>query len=398
MSQPNNRHQLTDAMCRQTNNEIRNLTRTTAFRNTANGYTAILNMYTNEMDLATLKLATGTFSYDQVVNDCVHRLAQSGLRTVDYASGRNYQLDTAVKMQLRTACSQLAGRIMEANIESTGVDLVITDQHGGVRPDHAVWQNKVFSYDGKNKKYPDFRKSTGYGTVGGLKGANCMYDFYPFWEGVSVKPDDIEDVKRTVDGKEYTTYEATQKQRSMERDIRATKREIEAQKAIGGDTAELNAKLRKQSADYHKFSNDVGIRAKDNRLRVVGGSSDLSKTKAMRKYNNTVQDNTKNGIINLSREKYISGKYPTSNDVIADICKNELSGVKLSHEVSYNGRIRTQGLTNATVSPLGRVTINKIELGKQVVDTRECVIDSIATGSPKPNCVIYFGNEYDFRK
>lgn len=87
-------------------------------------------MYTNEMDLATLKLATGTFSYDQVVNDCVHRLAQSGLRTVDYASGRNYQLDTAVKMQLRTACSQLAGRIMEANIESTGVDLVITDQHG----------------------------------------------------------------------------------------------------------------------------------------------------------------------------------------------------------------------------------------------------------------------------
>jgi hypothetical protein len=270
LSQPNNLHQLTDAMRRQTNNEIRNLTRTTAFRNTANGYTAILNMYTNEMDLATLKLATGTFSYDQVVNDCVHRLAQSGLRTVDYASGRSYQLDTAVRMQLRTACSQLAGKITEANIESTGVDLVITSQHIGSRPDHAVWQNKVFAYKGHSEKYPDFVSSTGYGTVGGLKGANCTHDFYPYWDGISIiEPDLKEPAPVMVNGREYDYYQATQKQRSMERSIRALRREIEAQRAIGGDISVLQANLRKQSADYHNFSVAVGIRAKNNRIRVI---------------------------------------------------------------------------------------------------------------------------------
>jgi hypothetical protein len=270
LSQPNNLHQLTDAMRRQTNNEIRNLTRTTAFRNTANGYTAILNMYTNEMDLATLKLATGTFSYDQVVNDCVHRLAQSGLRTVDYASGRSYQLDTAVRMQLRTACSQLAGKITEANIESTGVDLVITSQHIGSRPDHAVWQNKVFAYKGHSEKYPDFVSSTGYGTVGGLKGANCTHDFYPYWDGISIiEPDLKEPAPVMVNGREYDYYQATQKQRSMERSIRALRRETEAQRAIGGDISVLQANLRKQSADYHNFSVAVGIRAKNNRIRVI---------------------------------------------------------------------------------------------------------------------------------
>ena len=150
---------------------------------------------------------------------------------------------------------------MEANLASTGQDLVITSQHAGSRPEHVPWQNKVFSYSGKSKKYPDFVSSTGYGTAGGLKGVNCTHDFYPCWEGASVIPEDIEY------DEEY--YNNTQKQRKMERDIRATKREIEAQKAIGGDTTELRSKLRKQTSDYHSFSDSVGIRPKDNRLRVA---------------------------------------------------------------------------------------------------------------------------------
>ena len=156
--------------------------------------------------------------------------------------------------------SQLAGKVMEENLKSSGQDLVITSQHMGSRPEHAPWQNKVFSYSGKSKKYPDFFKETGYGTAAGLKGVNCTHDFYPFWEGASVIPDDIvEPDPGTVNGREYTYYQATQQQRKMERAIRATKREIEAQKAIGDDTKELQAQLRRQTADYHKFSKDVGI-------------------------------------------------------------------------------------------------------------------------------------------
>jgi len=257
-----------DAFKVQTANELRNLTRTTGFKGTV--LQPVMSAYQREMDMALVKLATGTFSYDQICNDIVHNLAQSGLRTIDYASGRSYQLDTAARMSVRTGMSQLSGRITEANIESTGVDLVITSQHMGSRPEHAIWQNKVFSYSGKSKKYPNFVEATGYGTVAGLKGANCLHDFYPYWEGISIKEPDLkEPTPVMVDGKEYDYYAATQKQRLMERNIRATKREIEAQRAIGGDTSILQANLRKKSADYHRFSNDVGIRAKDNRLRVV---------------------------------------------------------------------------------------------------------------------------------
>ena len=285
LSRPSSLSQLAAGTARQTNNQFRNLTRSTGFRNTRLGTVGIMNAYQKEMDLATLKVATGVFSYDQAVRDCVTRLAQSGLRSIDYGSGRSYQLDTAARMCIRTGFGQLTGKITEENLKSMGHDLVITSQHTGSRPEHAVWQNKVFSYSGKNKKYPDFVKATGYGTVTGLMGANCRHDFYPYWEGDYIPPDLEEPMPVTVDGKEYTYYQATQRQRTMERNIRATKREIEAMGAIGEDTAELRRKLRFQTKEYHRFSDAVGIRAKNERLRVATGTSNLADTRSLSRIN-----------------------------------------------------------------------------------------------------------------
>ena len=294
LKKPNSMSQLLLAFQKQTAGELKNLTRTMGFKNTVFGTTGVLNAYQREMDLALLKVATGTFSYDQAVNDCVHRLAQSGLRSIDYANGRSYQLDTAARMSVRTGLSQLSGKIMEENLKSSGQDLVITSQHMGSRPEHVPWQNKVFSYSGKNKKYPDFFKETGYGTATGLKGVNCTHDFYPFWEGASVIPDDIkEPAPVKINGKEYDYYQVSQQQRKMERGIRATKREIEAQKAIGGDTSELQSKLRKQNSDYKQFSAAAGVKVKNNRLRVEYGSSNLIKTVSYQKGNKLAIESTK---------------------------------------------------------------------------------------------------------
>ncbi len=327
LKKPNTMSQLITSFQAQTARELRNLTRSTGFRNTLLGTTGVMNAYQREMDLALLKVASGTFSYDVAVNECVHRLAQSGLRTIDYASGKTYQIDTAVRMSVRTGMSQLAGKIMEENLKSTGQDLVITSQHIGSRPEHVPWQNKVFSYSGKSKKYPDFVSGTGYGSATGLKGVNCTHDFYPFFEGSSVIPDDIEEpAPVTVNGKEYTYYQATQKQRQMERSIRATKREIEAQKAIGGNTDDLRASLRRQRGEYIKFSADVNIRPKDNRLRVIGGSSDFSKSNTYKKMQRTeiasrksqykeYLSNLSNGKISLrKKQKEVLSKIPKAGN------------------------------------------------------------------------------------
>lgn len=267
LTRPSSLSNLYQAFKRQTKDQLRNITKTTGFKGTALGTTGVLNAYQRSMDLAVLKLSTGTFSYDQVVKDVIHELAQSGLRSIDYANGRSYHIDTAARMVVRTGASQLAGRITEMNIEKTGVELVYVDAHAGARPSHAEWQGQVYAYKGGSKKYPDFVSSTDYGSVTGLKGVNCTHNFYPYWEGSPIpaykEPDPV-----NVNGKEYTYYEATQEQRKQERAIRATKREIEGLKAVGENYTELSAKLRVQNKNYKEFSAAVGIRAKDNRLMI----------------------------------------------------------------------------------------------------------------------------------
>ena len=309
LKKPNSLSQLIKATQRQTINELKNLTRTMGFKNTHLGIIGVKAVYQRELDLALLKISTGTFSFDAAVDDCIHRLAQSGLRSVDYASGRTYQLDTAARMCVRTGLSQLSGKIMEENLKSSGQDLVITSQHMGSRPEHAVWQNRVFSYSGKSKKYPDFFKATGYGTVTGLKGANCTHDFYPYWEGASVIPEDIKEPEaKVINGKKYTYYQMTQQQRKIERKIRATKREIEAQNLIGGDVAILKKNLSRQMEQYVSFCDKAELRPKKNRLRVIAGTSKTSirriKVADKNSKSKTIDNASKNGII-LSTDEVI---------------------------------------------------------------------------------------------
>ena len=62
LKKPNTMTQLINAFSLQTNQAMKNLSKTLAFRNTANGYTAITHLFQKELDIAVLKVATGTFS------------------------------------------------------------------------------------------------------------------------------------------------------------------------------------------------------------------------------------------------------------------------------------------------------------------------------------------------
>ena len=271
LKKPSSMSQLMTAFKKQTAGSLKNITRSTGFKGTSLGQVSILNAFQKEMDLAVLKTATGTFSYQKAVNDCIHGLARSGLRTIDYATGRSYNLDTGARMIVRTSVSQLSGKITEANMEATGQELVYVSAHDGARPEHAEWQGKVYTYNGEpTRDYPDFVESTGYGDVDGLKGVNCTHNFYPYWEGSSVIPEFHESEPKEIDGKEYTMYEATQKQREMERDIRAIKREQQAQKDSGKPDEEqmqkLSTKLTEKNKQYKEFSAQAGLRIKPDRL------------------------------------------------------------------------------------------------------------------------------------
>lgn len=91
--------------------------------------------------------------------------------------------------------------------------------------------------------------------------------------------------------------------------------------------------------------------------------------------NEQYKNNRNNDII---KDKFIKGTYPVSNEMIADILSNELSGVRMSAVPKYNPRIATAGKTVVRYSPLNRpIEVAYIYIGKQVIDTREELIDTL---------------------
>lgn len=300
--------ELVDAFSKQTNENLKNLTQTTGFKSMA-GYESMQDAYRRELDRAMIKLCTGTFTKNKVLADVIHNLAQSGLRTIDFASGYSMQLDTAVRVALRTSVHQLSGRIMDKNIEQTGENLVYVSKHWGARntgtghANHEQWQGKVY-FINEGKDYSEEARrigqnritslwyATGYSVDGacrndplGLYGYNCKHSHYAWFEGSSEFPDDDpEPAPVEINGKTYDYYAVTQKMRSMERSIRALKREREALKSLNQDTKEITKKIKQKTKDYYEFCEKAKVKDKSERLRYECGTSDLTKTEAWKKF------------------------------------------------------------------------------------------------------------------
>ncbi|MDB1846688.1 phage minor capsid protein [Collinsella aerofaciens] len=208
---------------------------------------------------AVAQVNSGMAGYEKATRDAVLKLARRGVSVVEYKSGAWAQADVAMRRHIRTQVAQAGSRNTLDLMEETGHDLVQTSSHGGARPSHAKWQGRVFSLSGKSKKYPPFSR-TGYGAVDGLCGANCKHDFGIYVEGQPLR------YERDPDGgdeKREERYQAEQKQRAIEREIRATKREATALKAAGlDDTKErvrlgkLQKRQREHIAAHHYLARD----------------------------------------------------------------------------------------------------------------------------------------------
>lgn len=292
--------------------DLKNLTKSMGFRMSDGSLVGVRSLYTSELNRAFVKMTSGAYSWQQCVKDACRELGKSGLRTVDYDSGVTRQMDTAVFNTLRTASAQLSAQITMHNVETTGTELVEVSSHWGAREgtghaNHAGWQGKIYSVHGSTPEYPNLEEATGYPSdPRGLCGYNCRHTFYPYWEGIS-EPTDFppEPAPVTVDGREYTYYQATQEQRRREREIRAMKREANALEAAGETDAakELRAAIYGKTQEYKKFSQDVGIRAKGERLGVGEGKplvNAFSVHDVTKEYNNVKGQNA--GVVAFGNE------------------------------------------------------------------------------------------------
>lgn len=363
--------QIVNAMKRQTREELTNLTRSTGFR-TGSGIEAVRDLYQKELDKAVVKMTSGAVTREQCVADVVRELAHSGIRTVDYASGRSYQLDTAARMCVNTASGQIAAQVSDSNILNNGITLVRVSEHWGARDkgegiqNHKEWQGKVYSIDGK--AYPEEEKRigieirdledvTGYnvregrGVLEGLHGVNCRHNHTAWFEGISELPrHDPEPEPKEINGRTYTYYDMTQGMRRREREIRALKRERDALDKLGENSKEIRAKIRQKTREYEKFCGDCGLRPQPGRTRVESGSSDLTKTKAWKEYEG-IANAKKNGIIKVEK----TSLYADPNSITQEMLKG--GGINRNY-YDENGRqikqISNHNHGNAKNHPFGK--------------------------------------------
>jgi len=234
-----------------------NLTRTTA--------TGSVESFVHAADIAYMQVSSGAFSYQEALRAGIKKLARNNLPLIGYASGRQDKLDVALRRTLLTGVSQTAGQLQMMRADQMGCDLVQTSAHIGARntgvgpANHESWQGKIFSRSGTHKKYPDFVAETGYGTGAGLMGWNCRHSIFPFFEELSTehyKAADLESYAKeevSYKGERMSVYDATQTQRQLERNIRATKREIAALDAAGLDSTEERTQLYEDQREMRSF-------------------------------------------------------------------------------------------------------------------------------------------------
>lgn len=243
-----------------------NLTRTTA--NTAT------HQFEKVLDRAYMQITSGAFDYNSAIRMAVKDLSSKGIATIQYPRGHIDYMEVAVRRATVTGVNQTASKLQEVRADEMDSDLVEVTAHAGARPDHAEWQGKVFSRSGKHPKYPDFIASTGYGTGEGLCGWNCRHNFYPYFEGVSEKTytrselKEMNALKYEYNGKKITEYEATQKQRYIERQIRRWKREEQAFKAIDFPADEATAKVKQWQGIQRDFIKQTGLKRQYDREQI----------------------------------------------------------------------------------------------------------------------------------
>lgn len=299
-----------DAEYKKSLGELENLTRTT-MKQAGND---LINM----LDEADLRVAAGVQSYSAAVCDILDRYAGRGIY-VDYPSGTRRTLEVAVRCCVVTAMNQTAAQVTNQYIVEAGAEYVLVSAHLGARTQgkgqpylagHDNWQGKVYRIRGSEGGYPNLLESTGYdidtvtgqGKVvdpRGLHGYNCRHSHKP-WDKRLRNPYVDENGNLKIDSEENRKrYELQQKQRYMERSIRATKRkliekeeqinlvaETDVKEILQRDYDKLAYRMTQQNKAYNDFCKANDLQPQYDRIKVADFGREQTKqaNKGARRY------------------------------------------------------------------------------------------------------------------
>nr|WP_314449053.1 phage minor capsid protein [uncultured Lachnoanaerobaculum sp.] len=345
--------QLVKATREQTKEELKpfeNITRTTGFKIVQNGklvFTSLSDYFAKSLDKSLIGIASGAYTYSQAIGSVIDEMTNSGLRVVNYASGKTDRIEVAARRALMTGVAQMTNQINESNAKKLDTDYFEVDWHPGARnkgigiENHQAWQGKVYSKQ-------EMITICGEGDILGFAGINCYHIKWPFVKGISKRKytdewlkeqNEKENTPKEFNGKEYTVYDALQYQRKLERTIRKLKQDV---LLLGRAEVDKDVLIAKQSklqsvkALYAEFSKAMGLPQQLERWRVGIGDSkpkdvkDTDKQKENLKYKDVtsewkvVDENKSKEVKDLSEWEHGGNKYIVDGKyVVLDYDKHE---------------------------------------------------------------------------
>lgn len=216
--------------------------------------TATRQKYLDIIEKGYLATSAGIKSYSESIRESLNELANKGIGVLDYTYKRDdgssyirsYDIEGTVRREILTGARQLSGNLNNELIDLTNCEYVKFSEHLDCRPEHFDWQGTIV-------KTEEWKKISEYGEITGIYGINCRHYAEPYF-GNNRGSEEKEYSKKEVDN----AYKISQKQRYLERGIRAWKRRQEIAKA-SNDSEMLNkskTKVKEWSNKLDKFTEE----------------------------------------------------------------------------------------------------------------------------------------------
>lgn len=282
------------SLAKQTAGEYINLTQHTAFAvfdkggksiaplyaaNKDKVATSLSDTYTKLVDYAVTKVQLGEESYQKAVKDICKAMVNSGIKTVDYASGYSRNLESAVRQNVLWGVKECNQNTADRIGEEFGADGYEISYHSNPRETHADMAGKQFAKGPARTVngvyYPSFEEVA----EPLLKEFNCLHFKFSILLGISVPAytkEQLDEFKAEdnktfeFEGKTYTKYEASQLQSALERKMVTQKELANMAKAAGDDDLrrEAQGNINLLASKYNDFCKASGLPTRAERMNV----------------------------------------------------------------------------------------------------------------------------------
>lgn len=290
------------ALARQTAETYINMSRTSAIGFSVKDlsgrtiFKGIQQAYYDAIDTAMLNVGQGKETFDNAMSKIIKELGNSGIKTIDYASGRSRRLDSAVRMNMQEALRDMHNNLQEQFGNEYGADGLEISVHLNPADDHETAQGHQFSqnewfnlqntgiakdYEGNSINIHQPLKTGLAPYFRPISTMNCYHYIFSIILGVNKPAYSSKELQEIInknnkgfefEGKHYSMYEGQQLQRRLETEIRKQK-DIQIMARASQNEIIANKSQQKiniLTSKYEQLNEISGLKPKLDRLKVSG--------------------------------------------------------------------------------------------------------------------------------